>query len=59
MRFYKSGEFAQMLGVTSATLRNWDFKGILKPHHKTDTGYRYYSEEQLQKFFEKSCEDDK
>lgn len=28
-------------------MRNWDKNGKLKPHHTTDNGYRYYSQEQL------------
>ncbi len=29
------------------TLRNWDKKGKLHPHHTSSNGYRYYSHEQL------------
>ena len=36
-----------MIGISSSTLRNWERDGILMPHHKTPTGYRYYSEDQL------------
>lgn len=51
MKFYKAGEFADLIGITSVTLRNWDTRGWLKPHHRSPTGYRYYSEEQLQKYY--------
>lgn len=47
MVFYKIGEFARLVGVTQATLRNWEKSNILVPHHKTPTGYRFYSQEQL------------
>lgn len=50
VRYYKAGEFAQLIGVTSVTLRKWGDKGLLIPHHRSPTGYRYYSEEQLQDY---------
>ena len=46
-KYYSIRKFAEILGVTSQTLRNWDRTGKLHPHHVTDSGYRYYSEEQL------------
>jgi len=47
MRYYSIAETSKMLNVTAQTLRNWDKSGRLKPHHTTDSGYRYYSQEQL------------
>ena len=47
MQFYSIHKFSKMLGVNPATLRNWDKKGQLKPHHTSANGYRYYSEEQF------------
>ena len=35
--------------MSAQTLRNWDKNGKLKPHHTADSGYRYYSQEQLNK----------
>lgn len=46
-KYYSIGEFARMLGVSSQTLRNWEDEERLKPHHKTENGYRYYTKEQL------------
>ena len=48
MKYYRISEFADLVGVSSSTLRNWEQQGILLPHHKTPTGYRYYSQEQLE-----------
>lgn len=48
LKFYKISEFADMVGVTAVTLRNWEKKGILTPHHISPTGYRYYTEKQLE-----------
>lgn len=49
MKYYSIAETAKLLNVTAQTLRNWDKSGKLKPHHTTDSGYRYYSQEQLNK----------
>ena len=50
MKYYSIGEFANKIGKTVQTLRNWDNKGTLKPHHITVGGTRYYSQEQLNHF---------
>jgi DNA-binding transcriptional MerR regulator len=47
-KFYKISEFAEMVGVTAVTLRNWEKRGFLTPHHVSPTGYRYYTEKQLE-----------
>lgn len=41
------GEAAQYLGVSSATLRNWDRSGKLKPRRHPQNGYRIYLHEEL------------
>lgn len=48
MKYYAIGEFSRAIGVTIQTLRNWDKNSTLKPHHVGKSGYRYYSQEQLQ-----------
>ncbi|AEB77206.1 IS607-like element ISCbo6 family transposase [Clostridium botulinum] len=50
MKYYSIGQFSKLIGKTSQTLREWDKKNILKPHHVAPTGYRYYSQEQLNHF---------
>ena len=50
MKYYSIGEFANKIGKMVQTLRNWDNKGTLKPHHTTEGGTRYYSQEQLNHF---------
>ena len=47
VKYYSITEMSKLLNVTAQTLRNWDKNGKLKPHHTTDSGYRYYSQEQL------------
>ena len=46
-KYYSIHEFSKILGVSAQTLRNWDNNGKLHPHHTTASGYRYYSDEQL------------
>ena len=50
MKYYSIGEFAEKIGKSIQTLRNWDKNGSLKPSHITDGGTRYYSQEQLNHF---------
>lgn len=50
MKYYSIGEFSKLIGKTEQTLRNWDKKEVLKPHHVTESGYRYYSQKQLNHF---------
>jgi len=47
MKYYTINEFSKILNVSAQTLRNWDNKNKLKPHHTSTNGYRYYSQEQL------------
>lgn len=50
MKYYSIGEFSKLISKNSQTLRGWDKKDILKPHHVAPTVYRYYSQEQLNQF---------
>ncbi|MGI8981071.1 MAG: MEDS domain-containing protein [Pirellulaceae bacterium] len=46
---YKTvGEAASFLGVSTATLRNWDRSGKLKPRRHPQNGYRIYLHEDLE-----------
>lgn len=47
MKYYTIHEASKMMSVSAQTLRNWDKKGKLKPHHTGTNGYRYYSEDQI------------
>ncbi len=42
---YTTGEFSNLIGVSTKTLERWDKKGILIAH-RTPTGRRYYTKEQ-------------
>jgi len=51
---YSIGKFAKQIGVTTATLRNWDASGELTPQKVTNGGTRYYSEQQLNSYMNKT-----
>ncbi len=46
-KYYSIKEASELIGVTAQTLRNWDKTGKLKPHHVAESGYRYYSQGQI------------
>jgi putative resolvase len=50
LKYYSIGDFAKAIGKTTKTLRNWDKTGRLKPVRVEATGYRFYSQEQLNHF---------
>lgn len=48
IRKYSIGQFAKLINRSEQTLRNWDKTGKLKPSYVDgNTGYRYYTDEQL------------
>ena len=49
MEYLSIGKMAEKLGITEQTLRNWDKSGKLKPAYVSESGYRYYSNEQFAK----------
>lgn len=46
---YKTGELAKLAGVSVRTIRYYDSKGILKPIGLSDSGYRLYNIQALEK----------
>lgn len=50
LNFYKISEFSKLIGVSTVTLRSWERRGWLLPHHKSPSGYRYYSKEQVDEY---------
>ena len=57
MKRYSIKTFAELIDVNPQTLRNWDREGKLIPAYvNPDTGYRYYSDEQLQEQLGKQAE---
>lgn len=50
MRILTIGQFAKAIGKSQGTLRNWERSGKLIPHHKTESGTRYYTESQVNEY---------
>lgn len=46
---YKISEFSKITRLTVKALRYYDEAGILKPSHRAENGYRYYSEVDFKK----------
>ena len=46
-KYWLIREFSKLTGVTVRTLHYYDEQGILKPHHKNHSGYRFYSHNEL------------
>ena len=51
-QWLRIGEAARLLGVTEATLRNWDRAGRLRPRRHPVNGYRLYSIMQIRDLLE-------
>ncbi len=50
--YYTVHEFADIVGVCEKTVRRWDESGKIKCHHRTSSGYRVYSEDEVKKVLE-------
>lgn len=53
-KFLRAGEFAREIGVCKNTLANYERRGVLLPHHKNASGYRFYTWEQVEAYFKLS-----
>lgn len=49
-QFLTISQFAKEIGVTPLTIKRWEKKGLLYPHHTSPTGYRYYTYEQVEQY---------
>lgn len=54
MKKFNISKASLILGVCQQTLRNWDKAGILKPSIVTESGYRYYTEEDLSNYIKQN-----
>lgn len=52
IKFMTVDEFARRIGVHPQTVRQWDKTGVLVPHHKTPSGRRLYTEDQVKEYFD-------
>ena len=46
-KYYSIRKLSEMIDVSAQTLRNWEKSGKLIPDYKTSSGYRYYSQKQV------------
>lgn len=53
-KYLKIGEAADLIGVSTQTLRSYHARGILVPEIVFDSGHRKYSVEQVGKFIEET-----
>lgn len=51
--FLTIGEVAKEFGVTTQTIRNWEKQNILIPYHRLQSGWRYYTSEQVEELKKK------
>ena len=54
--YYSIGEFANLIGVSTATLRLWEKQGKLIPHHRTRGNQRVYAYEQAETYLNNKSE---
>ena len=52
-RYLSIKDAAEILGVTTLTLRNWDKKGILTSYRNPVNNYRVYRLDQIELFLRK------
>ena len=51
-KFFSIGELAKFCGISPRQLRYYDQIGLIKPKYRNpDTGYRYYTEDQIEQLF--------
>lgn len=46
---FQAREFAELAGVTVRTLHHYDRLGLLKPKQRTESGYRLYEAQDLER----------
>jgi len=54
MGYLSIGEFAEAIGKTTQTIRNWDNTGYLKPAKIGKGGHRYYTQQQVDNYLGKN-----
>ena len=47
MAMYSVKQLSELAGVTIRTLHHYDEIGLLNPHHRAESGYRYYGKKEL------------
>src|ERR1017187_9104953 len=52
---FKIGEVARLTRLTVRTLHHYDAIGLIKPSHRTEAGYRCYTEADLERLHQVLC----
>ena len=52
MKYYSIGETAKLVGVSVKTLRYYDNVGLLKPAKISESGYRYYTSDEISTLYQ-------
>lgn len=47
-RVYTRKEVADLVGVSTQTIRLWEDAGVIPPSVRDDNGYRYWKDEELE-----------
>ena len=55
MSLYKTGDIARRAGVTVRTIQYYDSIGLLHPSHVDEKGYRFYSDDDIQRLQKILC----
>ena len=56
IEYYKTGQAAVLISVTSQTLRDWHEKEVFIPEIVKKSNHRLYSKEQIEKFIKETME---
>lgn len=51
MDYYSQPQFARAIGVSPNTIASWIKKGYIKPHHSSPTGRNFFSQKQVDDYF--------
>lgn len=58
MDYYSQPQFARIIGVSPNTVASWVKKGLIKPHHSTPTGRNFFSQQQVNDYFNEEGDSD-
>ena len=51
MKYYSQPQFARAIGVSPNTIASWVDKGLIKPHHTSPTRRNFFSQQQVDDYF--------
>ena len=54
--YYSQAEFAKAIGVSPSTIASWLRKDYIKPHHTSPSGRNFFSQQQVNDYFNEGSE---